>query len=272
MAATYVAVDVSMPAPWHVFACLAAGAAGGALAGAVPGLLKAYTGAHEVIVTIMMNYIVGALLIVVLSSSGVLGLMAPGQVNDISGTVPSSAMLPHLFGSSLRVNVGLLIALACAVFVSWLLRRSTLGFRFRMTGANPHAARTAGVNARRTLIVVFLVSGAFVGLAGVVQLTSIDLFLSSSGPQGYAVTIGFSAITVALLGRNRPLGIVLGALLIGALSNGAFAVEAETGISTYLTSIIQAVMVLCVAAPALVATIFHLRPGNASSLEFGGWV
>ncbi|HXW38447.1 MAG TPA: hypothetical protein VEJ44_02035, partial [Acidimicrobiales bacterium] len=268
--ATYVAVDVSMPAPWHVVVCLAAGLAGGALAGAIPGVLKAFTGAHEVIVTIMLNYAVGALLIWDLSTPS-MGLQAPNQVNDVSKSIPGSATLPHLFGPTLRVNVGLIIALLAAVIAWWLLDRSTLGFRFRMTGASPHAARTAGVDAKRTLILVFLVSGAFVGLAGMVQVTSVDLFLSSAGPQGYAVTIGLSAITVALLGRNRPLGIVLGAILIGALSNGAFNVEAVTGISTDLTTIIQAVMVLCVAAPAMVARIFRLRPGNAATVEFGGW-
>jgi simple sugar transport system permease protein len=169
------------------------------------------------------------------------------------------------------VNVGLLIAFAAAAIAWWLLDRSTLGFRFRITGKSPNAARTAGIDAKRTLIAAFLVSGAFVGLAGVVQLTSTDLFLTTNGPQGYASSIGFSAITVALLGRNRPLGIVLGAILIGALVNGAYGVEAATGISTDLTTIVQAVMVLCVAAPAMVARIFRLRPGNALSLEFGGW-
>jgi ABC-type uncharacterized transport system permease subunit len=268
--ATYVAVDVSMPAPWHQILCMVAGVAGGALAGAIPGVLKAYTGAHEVITTIMLNYAVGSLLIWVLSTPS-LGLMAPNQVNDVSKNVPPSAQLPHLFGPTLRVNVGLIIALLAAGVAWWLLDRSTVGFRFRMTGASPHAARTAGVNAKWTLILVFLVSGGFVGLAGGVQVTSIDLFLSSSGPQGYAATVGFGAITVALLGRNRPLGIILGSLLIGALSNGAFNVEALTGISTDLSNVILWIMVLCVAAPAMVARIFHLRPGTTESINFAGW-
>jgi simple sugar transport system permease protein len=268
--ATYAAVDISMPAPWHVFVCLAAGIAGGAIAGGIAGVLKAYTGAHEVIVTIMLNYIFGALLIVALSSPG-WGLVAPNEVDPVSKTVPASATLPHLFGPMLRVNVGLIIALVAAVVAWWILARSTLGFRFRVTGASPAAARTAGIDAKRTVIAALLVSGAFVGLAGMVQLTSTDLFLTTNGPQGYAPAIGFSAITVALLGRNRPLGIVLGAVLIGALINGAYNVEAATGVSTDLTTIIQAVMVLCVAAPAMVAHIFRLRQGNAVSLEFGGW-
>jgi simple sugar transport system permease protein len=268
--AAYVAVDVSMPSPWHVIACVLAGMAGGAFAGAIPGVLKAYTGAHEVITTIMLNYIVGGLLIIALSSSN-WQLQPPNSVTPDSKIVPPSAQLPHLLGQGLPLTWGVLIALAAAVVGWWLLDRSTMGFRFRITGASPHAARTAGIDAKRTLIAVFLVSGAFVGLAGMVQLNGSDLFLQSSGPQGYASTIGFSAITVALLGRNRPLGIVLGAILIGALVNGAVGVEAATGISTDLTTIVQAVMVLCVAAPAMVARIFHLRPGNAVSLEFGGW-
>lgn len=270
VAAAYVAVDVSMPAPWHVIACLLAGIAGGALAGAVPGILKAYTGAHEVIVTIMFNYVLGSLLFWVLETPW-LGLQEPNQGDTVSKQVPASASLPHLFGPNLRVDVGLLIALAAAVVAWWILNRSTMGFRFRMTGASPHAARTAGVDAKRTTIVVFLVSGAFVGLAGTIQLIGFDHAIGNIGPQGYQSAIGFTAITVALLGRNRPIGIIFGSILIGALVWGAFQVEAQSGISPDLTNVIQGVMLLCVATPAMVARLFHLRPGSVPSFNFGGW-
>lgn len=270
VAAAYVGADASMPAPWHVIACLLAGLAGGALAGAVPGVLKALTGAHEVIVTIMFNYVVGSLLIWVLETPW-LGLQAPNQGDTISKAMPSSVSLPHLFGPNLRVDLGLPIALAAAVIAWWLLDRSTMGFRFRMTGASPSAARTAGVDAKRTTILVFLVSGAFVGLAGTIQLVGFDNAIGNIGPQGYQGAIGFTAITVALLGRNRPIGIVFGSVLIGALVWGAFQVEAQAGISPDLTNVIQGVMLLCVATPALVAHIFRLRPGTAASFKFGGW-
>ena len=270
VACAYVGADVSMPAPWHVIACLLAGLAGGALAGAIPGILKAFTGAHEVITTIMFNYVVGSLLIWVLETPW-LGLEQPGQGNDISKQMPSSVSLPHLFGPNLRVDLGLPIALLAAVVAWWLMDRSTLGFRFRMTGASPHAARTAGVSARRTTILVFLVSGAFVGLAGTVQLVGFDHAIGNVGTQGYQGAIGFTAITVALLGRNRPLGIVFGSILIGALTWGAFQVESQSGISPDLTNVIQGVMLLCVATPAMVARLFHLRPGSAASFRFSGW-
>ncbi len=268
--AAWVGVDVSMPAPWHVIAVMLAGVAGGALAGAIPGVLKAFTGAHEVITTIMMNYVVGFLLGWILVTPW-LGIQQPNQGNSISKTLPASAQLPHLFGPVLPVNVGLLIAVAMVGVAWWVLDRSTMGFRFRITGASPHAAKTAGINAKRTLIVVFLVSGGFCGLAGTVQFAGSDLYLQWGGPQGYAIFIGFTAITVALLGRNRPVGILVGAILIGALTFGAFNVEANDGISTDLTTVIEAVMLICVATPALVARIFHLRAGAQSTFNFSGW-
>ncbi len=268
--ACYVGVDVSMPAPWHVLACILAGIAGGAIGGAIPGVLKAFTGAHEVITTIMLNYAVGSLLLWDLQTPW-LALQAPNQGNTISKTLPSSAGFPQLFGPNLPLNVGLPIALGAVVLAWWILDRSTMGFRFRITGASPNAARTAGIDAKRTTILVLVVSGAFVGLAGTVQLIGLDRYMTWGGPQGYATGIGFTAITVALIGRNRPFGILCGAILIGALNWGAFNVESAANISTDLTSIIQAVMLLCIATPAAIAKIFHLRQGTSATFNFSGW-
>jgi simple sugar transport system permease protein len=259
IAATYVGFGVHLPIGIHVPLVVLAGAAGGAVAGFIPGFLKARTGAHEVIVTIMLNYIFLYLLDYLLTTSP---LQQPGQSNAISQTIPPSARLPHLFGGNLRVNLGLIIALAVAAAASWFMRRSTLGFEFRVIGANPSAGRTAGIDARRATVLVLTISGALVGLAGMSTLAGTDFFLSA----GYGGGNGFNAITVALLGRNKPLGVVFGALLFAALSTGGRYMQATTGIPLDLTSVIQAVIVFLVATPALVREIFRLREAGAGKI------
>jgi ABC-type uncharacterized transport system permease subunit len=259
IAATYVGFSVHLPLPLHMPLVILAGAAGGAVAGFIPGFLKARTGAHEVIVTIMLNYIFLDLLNYLLTTRP---LQQPGQSNSISQTIPSSATLPHLFGSNLRVNVGLIVALVVAAGASWFMKRSTLGFTFRVIGSNPDAGRTAGMDAKRATILVLTISGALVGLAGMSTLAGTDFFLSS----GYGGGTGFNAITVALLGRNKPSGVVLGALLFAALNTGGRYMQAATGIPIDLTTVIQAVIVFFVATPALIKEIFRLRQAGAGKI------
>jgi simple sugar transport system permease protein len=259
IAATYVGFGVHLPLPLHVPLVILAGAAGGAVAGFIPGFLKARTGAHEVIVTIMLNYIFLDLLNYLLTTKP---LQQPGQSNSISQTIPSSATLPHLFGSTLRVNFGLIVALVVAAAASWFMRRSTLGFTFRVIGSNPDAGRTAGMDSRRATILVLTISGALVGMAGMSTVAGTDFFLSSA----YGGATGFNAITVALLGRNKPLGVVLGALLFAALDTGGRYMQASTGIPIDLTTVIQAVIVFFVATPALIREIFRLREAGAGKI------
>jgi general nucleoside transport system permease protein len=259
IAATYVGFGVHLPLALHVPLVILAGAAGGAVAGFIPGILKARTGAHEVIVTIMLNYIFLDLLNYLLTTKP---LQQPGQSNSISQTIPSSATLPHLFGSSLRVNFGLIVALAVAAGMSWFMRRSTLGFTFRVIGSNPDAGRTAGMDSRRATVLVLTISGALVGLAGMSTVAGTDFFISS----GYGGAVGFNAITVALLGRNKPIGVVLGSLLFAALGTGGRYMQATTGIPLDLTTVIQAVIVFFVATPALIREIFRLRAAGAGKI------
>jgi general nucleoside transport system permease protein len=259
IAATYVGFGIHLPLPLHVPLVIAAGAAGGAVAGFIPGILKARTGAHEVITTIMLNYIFLDLLDYLLTTKP---LQQPGQSNSISQTIPSSATLPHLLGPNLRVNFGLIVALAVAAGASWFMNRSTLGFTFRVIGSNADAGRTAGMDSRRATVLVLTISGALVGLAGMSTLAGTDFFLSS----GYGGAVGFNAITVALLGRNKPLGVVLGSLLFAALITGGRYMQAATGIPIDLTTVIQAVIVFFVATPALVREIYHLRPSGANKI------
>ncbi len=260
-----------MPTILHIPLTLAAGVSGGMVAGAIPGLLKAFTGAHEVIVTLMLNYVIAFFLVFVLLSTA---FQLPGQSNDISRTMDSSAQLAPLFGvaSGLRVSYGIFIAAAVVLFAWWFLERSSLGFDFRITGANPHAARASGINARMVIVVVFLVSGGLAGLAGVVQVASTTHYVDGNFLIGSA-GIGFTAITVALLGRNRPMGIVWGSLLFAALGVGGRSMQAATGIPLDLATIIQSVVVLFVATPVLVKEIFRLRATSAQGIRLAtqGW-
>ena len=262
---------VHLPTVAHVPLTLAAGVAGGMVVGLVPGLLKAFTGAHEVIVTLMLNYVVALFLIYSLLSTA---LQMPGQQNDISRTMDPTSQLAPLFGvaSGLRVNYGLFIAVGVVLFAWWFLDRSSLGFEFRVTGANPHAARASGINPRAIIILVFLISGGLAGLAGVVQVASTTHFIDGGFLIGNA-GIGFTAITVTLLGRNRPMGIVGASLLFAALGVGGRAMQASTGIPLDLATIIQSSVVLFVATPVLVKEIFRLRAAPTASLQLAtkGW-
>jgi simple sugar transport system permease protein len=259
MAATYVGFAWHLPPVIHVILIVIAGAVGGAVGGFIPGILKARTGAHEVIVTIMLNYIFLDLLAFALKRAP---FQRPGQSNSISKYIPGDARLPHLFGADLRVNVGFLIALAAAIGVWWLMRRSTLGFTFTVVGSNPEAGRAAGMNAKTATMLVLVLSGALVGLGGMSTVAGTDFYLSA----GYGGNLGFDAITVALLGRNRPLGVVLGALLFGAIGTGARQMQLDTGVNSDLASVIQAVIVFCIATPALIKEIFRLREGRSSRI------
>jgi simple sugar transport system permease protein len=268
---TVVGSMLHMPTILHLPLTLLAGIAGGMICGAVPGVLKAYTGAHEVIVTLMFNYVAYAFLLFMVLSTP---FQQPGQQNDISRTMDPSAQLAPLFGSSsgLRVSFGVFVAALVVAFAWWLLNRSSLGFDFRVTGANPSAARASGINARSVIVVAFLISGGLAGLAGVVQVASTTHYIDGGFLIGNA-GIGFTAITVALLGRNKPMGIVWAALLFAALGVGGRNMQAATGIPLDLATVIQSVIVLFVATPVLVKEIFRLRGVSTASVQLAttGW-
>jgi len=250
--AGYVGFAWQLPHVIHVVVAVIAGVLGGALWGGLAGWLKARTGAHEVITTIMLNYIALALLSYLL---GVKGFQQPGSNQARSETTHGTARLPYLFGSDLRVHFGLVIALLAAVWVWWLLTRSTLGFSLRAVGANAFAARTAGMGIERSYLVVMLISGALAGLAGVSQILGTNQFLTGDVDAG----IGFDAITVALLGAATPGGTVLAGLLFGAFRAGSVVMATATSTPAEIVSIIEPVLVLFIAAPALIRGIFRLR-------------
>ena len=170
------------------------------------------------------------------------------------------------------MSYGIFVAIAVVAFAWWFLERSSLGFDFRVTGANPSAAKASGINSRAVLVLVFLVSGGLAGLAGIVQAASTTHFIDGGFLIGNA-GIGFTAITVALLGRNRPFGIVWASLLFAALGVGGRAMQASTGIPLDLAAVIQSAIVLFVATPVLVKEIFRLRAAPTRTLELAakGW-
>jgi ABC-type uncharacterized transport system permease subunit len=266
--AAWLGYDVSMPFFVHVVVCVIGGFVGGAIIGWLTGEIKARTGAHEVIVTIMLNYVMQYFLAYLLSSQSL--LQASGSPNPITPPIASNAHLPLLFGANLRVNAGFLIALACALGVWWLLNRTTTGFEFRSVGANASAARVAGMKVERSWVLVMLIGGGLAGLAGSAVIQGTDFTLN---PQSYG-TYGIDAITVALLGRGRPGGVVAAGLLFGALHAGSPGMQTVTSTPVQIVQVLQALIVLFVAAPPLIRAMFRLRAtraGGVGSSMSKGW-
>ncbi len=240
-----------LPAVIHLPLALGAGALGGAIWAGIPGLLKAKTGAHEVITTIMMNYIAFRL-----SDYLITGPMKrPGFV-PVTPFVQESARLLRFFSDpNIRLHAGFLLALGMAVLVWWFLFKTTLGFEIRTVGANPNAARYAGISVTRNYVFAMALSGALAGLAGTVQVLGVDYWLGQAFSSGY----GFDSIALALLGKSHPLGVVLAALLFGTLRNGATRMQSIARIPVDIISIVQALVIMFIAAPAIIRAIYRVR-------------
>ena len=263
--AAWVGFTLDLPPVLHVIVALLGGIVGGAVWGGIPGFLKARTGAHEVITTIMLNYIARFLLLYLLSTAV---FQRPGRNDPISPQVDADAQLSLLVGGWSRLHAGLLVVLAVAVAVWWLLDRSTLGFKFRAVGANPWAARTAGIHTGTATFLVMAIAGGLAGLAGAFQIVGTEKSLTP----GISAGIGFDAITVALLGRANPLGIVLAGGLFGALHAGGVTMQARTGTPIDIVLVVQSLIVLFIAAPPLVRAIFRIKaPGVAAMQVSKGW-
>jgi simple sugar transport system permease protein len=247
-----------LPIIIHVLVALVAGLLGGALWGFIPGILKARTGAHEVITTIMLNYTAGLFLTWLILQEGI---QDPDRSDAISKAVDTSARLAS-FGGALRVNLGIVLAVVVTAAIAWLLNRSAFGFELRAVGANPAAAKTAGISVAKTYTLLMVVAGGLAGLGGATQVLGTAQTLT---PQ-VTGNIGFDGLLVALLGRNRPWGTLLAAILFGALRAGGNRMQSFSGISLELVTVLQALIVIFIAAPALVKTIFHLRAARSARL------
>jgi general nucleoside transport system permease protein len=262
--AAWLGYAYNMPFFVHVLVCVIGAFVGGAALGWLAGEIKARTGAHEVIVTIMLNYIMLYFLAYVLSSHSL--MEAPGGSNAITLPIASNAHLPLLAGTHLRINAGFLIALAAAFAVWWLLNRTTTGFEFRSIGANARASRVAGMHVERNWTLVMTIAGGLAGLAAASVIMGTDFTLN---PQSYG-TYGIDAITVALLGLARPGGVVLAGLLFGALQAGSPGMQVSTGTPVQIVEVIQALIVLFVAAPPLIRALYRLRPARAGGVGRAG--
>lgn len=255
-------VGGSIPFFLHLPLALLGGAMAGAVWAAIPGWLKARTGGHEVINTIMMNYI--ALLMASYLLNGPMRDPSPTNVVARTPRIAETARLPRLLPDpDLRLHAGFLIALAMALVVAWVLWRTTLGFEIRTVGLNPHAARYAGIPIVRTTVLTMAMSGFLAGLAGAVQVTGLNYRHELSFNLGY----GFDAIAIALLGKVHPFGVVLAAFLFGALRNGASRMQFLTQVPVDLISVIQALILMFVAAEAIVRALYRPLFRRAAEAE-----
>jgi simple sugar transport system permease protein len=274
MFALVVGFQFSLPAVIHIPLVVAGGLLGGAIWGAIPGYLRAKTGAHEVITTIMLNFIALRLVDYLLKVDF---FQLPDRNDPVSKSVVESARYPKLltadwlpFGMGSprhRVHFGIIIALIAAFVIWWLLYRSTIGFEFRAVGANPHGAKYAGMNVIWLYVAVMATAGALAGLAGADQVAGT---LGRATP-GFVGVIGFDAIALALLGRSHPAGVVAAGLLFGGLAAGGQQMQVAADVGIDIVQVIQALIIMFIAAPALIKAIFRVRAETEAAQLTSGW-
>jgi simple sugar transport system permease protein len=259
-----VAVGVNfdgLPVFIHLPLAILAGLAGGMAWGAIPGLLKVYTGAHEVIVTIMLNYVAALFAGWTVYAGGTQG-QRPGPLWDpTAGAVSEtpdvllSAQIPWIFGPPYRVHWGFVLALLAAILIWWIIYKTVTGFEIRTVGQNQRAARYAGISVKRMIVLAMVIAGGLAGLAGAIE----TLGLNHKFAPEFSGAVGFDGITVALLGQTHPLGVVLAAFLLGALDAGAARMQFESGVAADIIQIIQALVLVFVAAPEIIRAIYRVR-------------
>jgi len=259
----------------HLPLAILAGAVGGMVWGAIPGILKVYTGAHEVIVTIMLNYVASLFAGWTVYAGGTQG-QRPGPLWDVTAgpisetpDVLASARIPWIFGPPYNVHYGVLIALAVAVLIWWLLYKTTIGFEIRTVGQNLKAAKYAGIRVSWTIILTMIIAGGLAGLAGGIE----TLGLNHKFAPEFGGGVGFDGITVALLGQTHPLGVVLASLMFGALDAGAAKMQFETRVAVDIIQVIQALVLAFVAAPTIIRTIFRIKakPDEVAATPSVSW-
>jgi simple sugar transport system permease protein len=264
--AAWVALHVTLPAVLHIPLAIVAAIVGGGIWGGLAGLLKARTGAHEVITTIMLNFIAAFFVLWALKTP--VFQFEPSGLPQ-SSPLPESAQLPPIFGEAYRVNIGLFLALGAVVGISWLLYRTTIGFEFRAAGSSPSASLYAGMSVATLITLVMFVSGGLAGIAGSTMTLGLPPYRVTDG---FAGTIGFDAIALALLGRSHPYGVLWSGLLFGALIAGGRTMQAAAGVSVDLVIVIQALIIIFIAAPELVRAVFRVKAGHEGTDQVTrGW-
>jgi ABC-type uncharacterized transport system permease subunit len=273
--AAWVGAFFELPPLIHAPLALLAGVLGGAIWGGIPGALKAYTGAHEVITTIMFNYM-GIVLAGWLVFAGGTELRPgplydPNPNNIVSRTplVLPSARLPVLINLGNPIHLGVIIALLVAVFIWWLVWRTTFGFELRMVGLNPSAARYSGVNVPRITILTMAIAGGLAGMAGAIETLGRNYYFAPNFNVGY----GFDSIAVALLGRNHPLGVVISAFMFGLMNAGSTRMQLASGINIEIIQVVQALILAFVAAEEIIRRLYRIRalPEAERAQLSAGW-
>lgn len=254
----------NLPAPIHILLVVGLGTLSGSLWAMIAGVLKATTGGHEVINTIMLNYI--ALNIVSFLLNGPMKDPSPLNVTARTPSIAEAARIPRLF-EGYTIHWGFILALLAAVFIWWLLWKTALGYEIRTTGANPDAAKYAGIKVGRTIVISMALSGALAGLAGSVEVSALNYRYELGFSSGY----GFDAIAIALLGKTHPAGVVLAALLFGAMRAGATQMQFLTQIPVDVISVIQAMILLFVAADTIVRWLYRIKVVGEKVVLTRGW-
>jgi len=251
-----------LPAYLHIPLALLGGAVAGGLFAAIPGLLKTSTGAHEVITTIMLNYV--AINITDFLADGIWKDTTPGNVVARTPKIFPTAEIPKIAG----LPLGFVIALLFAVLVWWILNKTTLGFEVRTAGMNQRAAKYSGIKVSFTIILTMVISGILAGIGGAIETQGV---VGRFQP-GFNVGLGFDGITVALLGKTSPFGNIFAALLIGAMKAGSSRMQFDAGVAAEITSVIQALMLFFIAADMIVRWIIRARDVDGEGISItSGW-
>lgn len=251
--AVWVGYSIELPAVLHIAAALLAGTLGGALWGWIPGWLKARYGAHEVITTIMLNYIAARIINWAIATNG--PLRAPRTVVPETRAVLESARLPILIEGT-RLHAGVILAVLTAAVVYWLLWRTVAGFEIRTVGSNPSAARYAGINVERGIVLSMVISGALAGLGGGIQVLGLSPYNFTTG---FNVGLGFDSIAVAVLGGLHPFGVVLSSFLFGAMEAGSRLMQLRTKVPIDIVTIVQGLILTFVAADQIIRGLYRIR-------------
>ncbi len=251
-----------LPPYIHAPLALLGGALAGALYGAIPGALKTYSGAHEVITTIMLNYI--AINITDYLADGPWKDMTPGNIVARTPEILNSARISSING----LPLGFLIALLFAVATWWLLWKTTLGFEIRTVGLNPNAARYAGIKVARTVILTMVISGLLAGIGGAIETQGV---VGRYQP-GFNTGLGFDGITIALLGKTHPIGVIPAAIIVGAMKAGSNHMQYKAGVANDIVDVIQALILFFVAADGIVRWLLRMRVSDDEKITLStGW-
>jgi general nucleoside transport system permease protein len=251
-----------LPAIIHIPLALLGGGFAGALYGAIPGALKTFTGAHEVITTIMLNYI--AINITDYFADGPWKDTSPGNIVARTPAIMDSARIPEIGG----ISFGFVIAILFAILVWWILEKTTLGFEIRTVGQNPHAARYAGIKVARTVVLTMVLSGVLAGLGGAIETQGV---VGRYQP-GFNAGLGFDGITIALLSKTSPIGVIPGAIFVGAMKAGASQMQFSAGVAKEIIDVIQALILFFIAADMIIRWVFRMRETDEERITLSsGW-